>query len=285
LLSKEELAARRRGIGGSDARRIMDGDWLNLYLEKIGEKEEEYDEFAIPPNIGHATEAFNRKLTGHKINLPIEGPCVTIAHPIETHMLCHLDGRGRHPVKGPFAAEFKHVNQFAKKDGVEHQVERYYWQLQHNLFVGGFRHLIFGVFFGTLDHDIIWVEPDTPKLNELLDAEREFWDHVERRKPPSPRGEFADVGSLPRIEKEAMREVAMHTSNHLGVLAAAWLEKRQPAKDFEDAAKEIKGLVEPDVCRIYGHGIQVTRSKAGALTIAPYKSKKGDVPPPAIAAE
>ena len=30
---------RKQGIGGSDATRIYQGNWYDLYLEKIGEKE------------------------------------------------------------------------------------------------------------------------------------------------------------------------------------------------------------------------------------------------------
>ena len=30
---------RKQGIGGSDATRLYNGDWYDLYLEKIGEKE------------------------------------------------------------------------------------------------------------------------------------------------------------------------------------------------------------------------------------------------------
>jgi hypothetical protein len=35
----KEKFDRKQGIGGSDATRIYNGDWHDLYLEKIGEKE------------------------------------------------------------------------------------------------------------------------------------------------------------------------------------------------------------------------------------------------------
>jgi hypothetical protein len=45
------------------------------------------------------------------------------------------------------------------------------------------------------------------------------------------------------------------------------LETRHAAKRHGSAVAALKDLVEPDVSRAFGHGIEVKRSKAGALTI------------------
>ena len=46
-----------------------------------------------------------------------------------------------------------------------------------------------------------------------------------------------------------------------------WLEHRAAAKAHASACHLIKSLVEEDVARAFGHGIEAKRSKSGAITI------------------
>ena len=52
---------RKHTIGGSDATRIMKGDWYNLYNEIKGFQKPEDLEWKVSVCIGQATEALNRK--------------------------------------------------------------------------------------------------------------------------------------------------------------------------------------------------------------------------------
>ena len=38
-MTDDQLALRRKGIGASEVGRIMEGNWLSLYEEKLGIKE------------------------------------------------------------------------------------------------------------------------------------------------------------------------------------------------------------------------------------------------------
>jgi hypothetical protein len=51
------------------------------------------------------------------------------------------------------------------------------------------------------------------------------------------------------------------------VAASDWLEHRAAAKLHANACSQLKELIEPDVARAFGHGIEAKRSKAGAITI------------------
>jgi hypothetical protein len=64
-----------------------------------------------------------------------------------------------------------------------------------------------------------------------------------------------------------MREVEM-AGNEWPVHAAAWLENKAAAKSFKAAENDIKALVEADVKLAFGAGVQVKRSKNGALRIS-----------------
>ena len=46
-----------------------------------------------------------------------------------------------------------------------------------------------------------------------------------------------------------------------------WLNNRNAAKTHSAACATLKELVEPDVARAFGHGIEAKRSKVGAITI------------------
>ena len=75
----------------------------------------------------------------------------------------------------------------------------------------------------------------------------------------------APVPALPR--PVGVREVCLEGSNAWAVAAADWLEYRVAAKTHAAACSAIKSLVDDDVARAFGHGIEAKRSKAGALTI------------------
>jgi predicted phage-related endonuclease len=271
-LTAEQLAARATGIGGSDAARIMEGDWLALYEEKLGLRQPENLEWVLPVQMGKVTEELNRRFTEHKIGVPIEGRQPTHRHPLETFMLCNLDG---FVPEWDAIAEFKHVNAWLEKDGVVGQVERYYPQLQHNMRVRGVRLAVFGVFFGNTGHEWIKVEYDREYAAELVRRERLFWSHVENVTPPKGAMGGAKIPK-PKIDTSAMKRVSMWASNSFADAAGRWGEDYAAAQRFKQATEELKKLMPEDAVCAYGHGVQVSRSTTNALTVSAYKAKKGD---------
>jgi hypothetical protein len=65
----------------------------------------------------------------------------------------------------------------------------------------------------------------------------------------------------------AFREISLEGNNAWAASAADWLKHREAAKIHQAAVVSIKELIEDDVSRAFGHGIDVRRSKAGALSI------------------
>lgn len=85
-----------------------------------------------------------------------------------------------------------------------------------------------------------------------------FWSRVETLQPPV---------ALPAVQAPvpAIREVCMDNSNVWAAAADDWICTKEAAARFEAAKKTMKGLIEPDVARAYGHGVIASRSKAGAI--------------------
>ena len=56
--------------------------------------------------------------------------------------------------------------------------------------------------------------------------------------------------------------------------AADWRECKDPAKRRSLASTALKGLVEADVVRGFCHGVELRRSKAGALTTGSWRMRQ-----------
>ena len=115
--------------------------------------------------------------------------------------------------------------------------------------------------FGNHKYEIIEVASDWLYQLELLEAEEAFWKCVLSGTEPVP----ADAPPTPRAI--GTREVCFEGSNAWASAAVDWLEHRNAAKTHAAATGLIKSLIEEDVTRAFGHGIEAKRSKSGAITV------------------
>jgi predicted phage-related endonuclease len=263
---KEWHDARKLGIGGSDANIILSGDKarvLALWEEKLGRREAEDLTWVLPVQMGSATEELNAAFYSHATGRAIGERNVMKSSADRPYMRCELDGLTLTENGSPAVFEAKHVNAFST---IEEVVQRYMPQLHHNMHVANVRHAVLSVFLGTIKHEIFEVAMDDFYLAALLDAEEDFWRCVESETPP----EGCEAPAAP-VAFEKLREVDMSDSNLWASMALDWLANKDTAKKFDKAAKELKGLVLPDVGRAFGHGVQIKRSKAGSLTISAEK--------------
>ena len=257
-LGAGELLQRSNGIGGSDANIILSGDRdaiRSLWLEKRGEAEPPDLSGVLPVMLGCWTESFNRhwfeRLTSTRVNRI--GEVVKCAR--YDWRRCTLDGFVE---TGPSIWEAKHTNAFATTDEV---VSRYMPQVQHNMAVAGVEHAFLSVLFGNHKFEMIEIAADWLYQLELLEAETEFWGCVTRGSEPVP----ATPPVPPR--PVGFREVCLEGNNTWASAAADWLDNREAAKVHSAATKSLKELIEGDVARAFGHGIEAKRSKSGAITI------------------
>ncbi len=258
-LTAEQLAKRRFSIGGSDANILMSGDpakILGLWQKKTGKAEADDLSKILAVQMGSWTEELNRywfeMMTGREVTS--EGNEI-----LDGYRSCTLDGETTTEA-GDFAVfEAKHVNMMSKMDEV---VQRYMPQLHHNSALAGVRHAVLSVFIGTMKWEFYEVEIEDWYLAELHQREEEFWAHVQSDTPPVDMPEIAAP-----IPVDEMRTVDMTGNNAWASSAADWLESRLAAKKFEKSTKTIKEMIDGDVRRGYGHGIDASRNKRGAIAI------------------
>ncbi len=247
---------RSKGIGGSDTARIVAGDWFSLWEEKTGRREPEDLSGVLPVQLGILTEELNRSWFELQTGLTVgRDNCAGLAHPIHEFMVGNIDGWVLDGV-----IECKHVSAFAKDDAI---VSRYYPQLQHYLAVTSSPRSFLSVIYGNHRWEFYQVDADSEYQAELIEREAAFWWHVEENIAPKTPEAVAPA----EIAFDTMRSVDMTGNNHWATLAADWLETRTAAARFNSATKGLKGLVELDVKLASGHGIKISRSRNGALTV------------------
>ena len=257
-LSPEAKAGRVGSIGGSDAGTILSGSperVLRLWREKRGEVAAEDLSENLAVMLGCWSEAFNRqwyeRVSGHRVSRVGE----QIVSVEQKWRSATLDG---YVARSGSVWEAKHTNAFAKPDEV---LARYMPQLQHNMAVALCDRAVLSVIFGNSKWEVFEIAADWLYQEDLLDAEERFWECVQSGEPPTA------LPPPPPPRPIGVREVCFEGSNAWANAAADWLNNREAARKHHAAVASLKELIEPDVARAFGHGIEARRSKAGALTI------------------
>ena len=257
-LLDEAILDRRMGIGGSDANIILSADAdriRDLWREKRGEVEavDLSDNLAVM--LGSWTEPFNRQWYEQVTGQGVTDVGRQFTCPRYAWRRCTLDGLIE---KRGAIFEAKHTNAFAKSEEV---LERYMPQLQHNMAVTGYQQASLSVIFGNHKYEVFEIAADWLYQIGLLEAEQQFWDCVVSGKEPVA----AEAPPPPR--PIGTRELCLEGNNAWASAAFDWLKHREAAKVHASACTSIKSLVEEDVSRAFGHGIEAKRSKSGAITI------------------
>lgn len=255
-LTAEQRLFRSKLLGGSDANTIMSGDEeniLRLWRVKSGQEEDVNLDDVLPVQMGVFTEPFNiqwfEKQTGRKVT--DNGTQRTSA--VHSFMGCTLDGLTD---GGETVFEAKHVSAFAKEEEI---LDRYYPQLTHNMLVCGVNKAVLSVFFGNHKFEKFDISLDAIYSDILIDAERRFWDCVKNGTSP--------VAIVSKAPVDAVRRVDM-TGNNMWANFANQLKLNSAGKKlYDEAATNLKGLVEEDMAEAYGYGINIKRDKRGALRL------------------
>jgi len=184
---------RKQGIGGSDATRIYHGDWLDLYLEKIGDKEPDDLSRVLPVQMGVHTEDFNIRWFQQETGIKVVGEQVFIKSKEYPFMYCNIDG-----VLDEKKAllECKHTNAFTNEVKT---ADKYKAQIQHYMMVYGADKMYLSMFFGNMKWGLVEVLPDKEFQEKLTAAEVLFW-HLVTTKTPPP--DFVDFNNFDQQLKE-----------------------------------------------------------------------------------
>jgi predicted phage-related endonuclease len=186
---------RTKGIGGSDATKLVAGEWRDLYLEKKGLKESDDLSFVLPVQLGIYTEPFNRDwFAAHNDGLYVQESDDVLYHKDYDYIYANLDGfvlDDNFKKQGVFEA--KHVHPFTKDETL---LEKYYGQIQHYMMVTKLPRSWLSVLFGNSKYKAFVIEKDKKFQDKLLNAERRFWQHIQEEDEPPAHVDIDEIGGL-----------------------------------------------------------------------------------------
>jgi YqaJ-like recombinase protein len=263
MLSPKQLAARDGKLTASRVGILMSGDEaavLNLWQEMLGECEPDDLSAVWPVQLGTVTEGLNlswyERTTGHTLSR--HGDVVIC--PRADWAACTLDAFDEE-LRGP--VEAKHVGGFEPRERI---VARYYPQTTWQMLCTETKSVALSIIEGAREPAIEIGTLDPEYAEELWRRAEAFMNCVWNLTPPCALPSVATP-----VAPAQWRELEMTGNNAWASFAADWLENKDAAKSHEKASKELKALVAVDVGRAYGHGIQIKRSKVGALSISAMK--------------
>jgi predicted phage-related endonuclease len=250
---------RRRFIGGSDARIIMGNDesaLVRLWHQKRGEVKPEDLSGNLIVQLGVATEDLNRLWYERNTSQAVTHVQRWVRHGAIRWMAATLDGLVE-ATGAVFEAKFMLPWAFSE----ENAAEKYMAQLQHNMWVTGYRTSVLSIITGGGKWVEIAIPADPLYQHLLLTAEKKFWRCVQSGEPPRLFGV-----EPPRPHLAAVRIVDMSASNSWAEFATVFRRTRDAFLEHENAKSELKKLMPEDAKEATGHGVRAKRSKSGAVS-------------------
>lgn len=256
-LTPEQVAARRLGIGGSDARIIAEGtDEERYHLWQVKRGLIEPPQILKPWDaaVRHTLEPLILDWYERETGRPLTRRGESVVAPGYPMIRCLLDGYDAE-LRKPIDA--KALNLYTP-DAWEWCVSHYRWQIVHQMICCDAEAGALHVSLGMKEPRAVEIAYDEWAAAEYIGRCREFWGYVESGKeppgaPPLP----------PPAQKIEYRTVSMEGNNRWSMYAADWLASGQAAKLFDASVKGIKAMIENDVGEASGHGIIVKRDKRG----------------------
>lgn len=255
-LTAEQIKAREGKLTASRVAVLMNGDAagiLQLYQEMIGENEPENLDHIWAVRLGSLTESLNLdwfEMKGGRLSQ--RG--IVVVHKKFPWAAATLDAWSDElncPV------ETKHVG---GREPLEVIIDRYQPQMQWQMEVTGAEQCALSVIMGAREPVVEFIERDAAYASEMLARGSQFMDFVRRRQPPVV---------LPAVPPpcDPTKIIDMTGSNQWADRAHEWLTTKGAAETCKTAEKVLKALVPENAKRCHGHSIQITRDRAGRLSL------------------
>ena len=262
---------RHMGIGGSDANRIMNGDWHNLWMEKTNRKEPDDLSKVLPVQLGIYTEPVNKIWHGYELQKEVtEYPEL---YNKKEFMFGHYDGWIE---EDQVLIECKHTN---SNNTIDNVVSTYMPQIQHYLMLSETPYIYLSVIFGNNRYEYCKIDSDKPYQEKLYEIEKSFWSYVTSDKPPEKLDlltkQLPKLAGKIKINDMIAINFDDNRDNEFISLAKQWHDTREPAKQHKAIGTILKDKVPANCRRATGSGILIARSKAGILSIK--EDKKGEI--------
>jgi hypothetical protein len=260
-------------IGGSDAVKIIRGDWHDLYNEKIGQAQPADLSHLFNVQLGTYTEEFNLAWFEQEYGVQVIATQPEYKKTIEgIPFKATLDGIIADPESIDrdhyIGVECKHTSSFKKFDDI---LTYYYPQIQLYMKVADLSHMYLSVIFGN-QWECKLVSQDEAEWLRMLPIFKDFWGHVLKKQPPVAEMPNELPTNVHHMTLDNMVARDASKDNSFRNYEANYIENVWGNKQFEVAKNELKSLVLSNEREVFTDKLSIKRNKRGALTI---KIKEG----------
>ena len=258
MLTDAQRKAREGMLTASRVGVLMRGDAeaiMRLWLEMTGQQPEEDLSDVWVVQLGTATETLNLDWFEKKNRVPVLQRGEVLTHPTIPWASCTLDGIVENAKRFPLDA--KHVG---GREPTEVVVERYQPQMQWQMWITGTQLAALTIIRGNDEPIIEYVDRDDSYIEEMVRRARQFMFFVRCKEPPVV---------LPPVPApiNAQREIDMTGDETWKRQAEQWLQVHGAAEVARDCEKVLKKLVPDDARKAFGHGVRISRDRAGRLSL------------------
>ncbi len=245
---EEWKETRRKGIGGSDVAAIMGlsrfKSAYTLYLEKTGQIKNEVNNEYV--HFGTILEEVVAKEFSDQTGKKVHKVNAILIHEKYPWMIANID---RKVVGENAILECKTTSAWNAKEWQNDEVpQEYILQVQHYLAVTGSEYAYIAVLIG--GNHFVWkkVERDEELIKEIIEAEKDFWFHVEAKIPPEPDGSDSTTETLEKMYPDATDDSTLLLPSDLDRL----IEERNALMDQIKQLSEMKTKKENKIKALLG---------------------------------
>jgi predicted phage-related endonuclease len=229
---------------------------MNLWRQMTGDPSYEEEDLSgiWAVALGSHTEPLQLDWYERRTGKPLSRRGDVIVHPLHDWAACTLDAWDNDLM---CPVETKHCGGFEKTEAI---LARYAPQAHWQMIVTGADKCIFSIIEGAREPIIETVPWNDEYAKELWSRAEQFMECVSSLTPPVV---------LPPVVAPAKPEKTydLTGNNSWAADAIGWITTKDAADAFGKHAKAIKEMVPADAIKCRGHGIEVSRNKAGSLSI------------------
>jgi predicted phage-related endonuclease len=267
---------RQGFIGGSDARRIMEGDWHTLWLEKTGRAESADLSENIAVQLGAYTEQFNIMwFKRHHFVNSFERNSIDIIEQVQfkedvNGVPCKgtVDGCIRDQKR---ILECKHTYD---RNTMESCIGQYMPQIQFYMRLTDAEHCYLSVIFGNRRWEAVAVARDDRYIDAMMVHIAEFWKCVTSDTEPAV-GKRPTTLTTDHIPVDNMVRRDATGDNEFINRVHDYIESEGMAKSFESAKSDLKAMVADNEREVYCDLLTIKRDKRGSLRISVKENTDG----------
>ena len=256
-------------LGGSDMRRIMNGDWTSLWEEKTGKTEPDDLSNVLPVQLGVFTEQFNINWFAdqHRCNVRKQQHCVEInweGVPLKGTVDGYIwDNSGSENTFTDDIIECKHTYD---ANNMQQCLQMYMPQIQFYMWLHQAKGCYLSVIFGNRRWESVYVSIDWDYIHKMQVHIKEFWRLVRDDTRPFADDEIPPV-SIDKIKVNGMTRRDASSDNEFISRCHDYIEQEQNAKLFESAKADLKAMVGDDEREVYCDLLTIKRDKRGSLRV------------------